>query len=207
MSPFVEGLLAGYGIAIPVGAVAILIVNTSIRCGFTIGFMAGAGAATADVLYATLASVAGAVLTAALQSIAVPLRIAGGLVLISLAAAGLWQGLRRPDNQAGTLETCPPLKMYVQFVGITIINPLTVVYFAAFILGRGASAAHYSLPASLLFVIGAGLASLSWQTLLAALGGMAGSRLSLRFRLYAIILGNVLVLVLGLRILVSAALQ
>ncbi len=206
MSPFVEGLLAGYGIAIPVGAVAILIVNTSIRCGFAVGFMAGAGAATADVLYATLASIAGAVLTAALQPIAVLLRIAGGLVLISLAAAGLWQGLRRSGNQTGTLETCPPLKMYAQFVGITIINPLTVVYFAAFILGRGASAAHYPLLANLLFVVGAGLASLSWQTLLAVLGGMAGSRLSPRFRLYAIILGNVLVLALGARILVSAAL-
>ncbi len=206
MSPFVEGLLAGYGIAIPVGAVAILIVNTSIRCGFSVGFMAGAGAATADVLYATLASIAGAVLTAALQPIAVPLRIAGGLVLISLAAAGLWQGLRRSGDQAGVLETCPPLKMYGQFVGITIINPLTVVYFAAFILGRGTSAVHYPLLANLLFVIGAGLASLSWQTLLAALGGMAGSRLSPRFRLYAIILGNVLVLILGTRILVSAAL-
>jgi len=43
MSPFVEGRLAGYGIAIPVGAVAILIVNTSIRCGFAVGFMAGPG--------------------------------------------------------------------------------------------------------------------------------------------------------------------
>ena len=206
MSPFVEGLLAGYGIAIPVGAVAILIVNTSIRCGFAVGFMAGAGAATADVLYATLASIAGAVLTAALEPIAMPLRIAGGLVLISLAAAGLWQGMRRSGNQAGALETCPPLKMYAQFVGITIINPLTVVYFAAFILGRGASAVHYPLLANLLFVMGAGLASLSWQTLLAALGGIAGSRLPARFRLYAVILGNVLVLALGARILVSAVL-
>jgi threonine/homoserine/homoserine lactone efflux protein len=205
MSPFVEGLLAGYGIAIPVGAVAILIINTSIRCGFAVGFMAGAGAATADVLYATLASIAGTVLTVALEPIAVPLRIAGGLVLIGLAAAGLWHGLRRSGDQAGALEVCPPLKMYAQFVGITIINPLTVVYFAAFILGRSASTAQYPLLANLLFVVGAGLASLSWQTLLAALGGMAGSRLSARFRLYAIILGNVLVLALGARILISAA--
>ena len=206
MSPFVEGLLAGYGIAIPVGAVAILIVNTSIRCGFVVGFMAGAGAATADLLYAILASIAGAALTATLQPLAALLRIAGGLVLIGLAAAGLWQGLRHSGGPAGMVEVCPSLKMYAQFVGITIINPLTVVYFAAFILGRGPVAAQYPLLANVLFVIGAGLASLSWQTLLAALGGVAGSRLSARFRLYAIILGNVLVLALGARILLSAAL-
>jgi hypothetical protein len=36
----IEGMLAGYGIAIPVGAVAILIMNASLQAGFRIGFMA-----------------------------------------------------------------------------------------------------------------------------------------------------------------------
>lgn len=204
MSPFVEGILAGYGIAIPVGAVAILIVNTAIRCGFSIGFMAGAGAATADLLYAVLASVAGVALTEVLEPLASPLRILGGLVLIGLASVGLWQGLKRTNHLEKTAEACAPLKMYAQFVGITVINPLTVVYFAALILGRGASAAQYSFLANTLFVVGAGLASLSWQTLLAAVGGVAGSRLSARFRLLATIFGNLVVLALAARILVTA---
>lgn len=62
MTPFIEGLIAGYGIAIPVGAIAILIVEMGLRCGFKVGFMAGAGAATADLLYASLATLAGAVI-------------------------------------------------------------------------------------------------------------------------------------------------
>jgi threonine/homoserine/homoserine lactone efflux protein len=206
MSPFVEGILAGYGVAVPVGAVAILIVNTSIRCGFTIGFMAGAGAATADLLYAILASVAGTALTAFPEPVASPLRMLGGLVLIGLASWGLWKGLKRRNEPEKTAEARAPLMMYAQFVGITIINPLTVVYFTAFILGRGPSAYQYSLMANLLFVLGVVLASLSWQTLLAALGGVAGSRLSRRFRLLATILGNLLVFALGARILVTAIL-
>ncbi len=206
MSPFVEGILAGYGVAVPVGAVAILIVNTSIRCGFTIGFMAGAGAATADLLYAILASVAGVALTAFLEPVASPLRMLGGLVLIGLASWGLWKGLKRRNQPEKTAEARAPLMMYAQFVGITIINPLTVVYFTAFILGRGPSAYQYSLMANLLFVLGVVLASLSWQTLLAALGGVAGSHLSRRFRLLATILGNLLVFALGARILVTAIL-
>ena len=204
MYPFIEGLIAGYGIAIPVGAVAILIVNTAIRCGFRIGFLAGAGAATADFLYAVLASIAGAALTVALKPIAVPLRLLGGLVLIGIGCAGLWQGLRRSGQQDRTAESCAPLKMYAQFVGITIINPLTVVYFTAFIIGRDAAAAGFSLAANLLFVLGVGLSSLSWQTLLAALGGVAGNRLSPRFQFLATVLGNLLVVGLGLRILLSA---
>jgi len=56
MTPFWEGVLAGYGIAIPVGAIAVLIVDMGLRRGFGFGLMAGAGAATADFLYAGLAA-------------------------------------------------------------------------------------------------------------------------------------------------------
>jgi len=38
VTAFIEGLIAGYGIAIPVGAIAILIVEMGLRCGFRIGF-------------------------------------------------------------------------------------------------------------------------------------------------------------------------
>jgi hypothetical protein len=50
------------------------------------------------------------------------------------------------------------------------------------------------------------LASLSWQALLATLGSIAGSRLPSRFRLAAIVLGNLVVLVLGLRIVIWSGL-
>ncbi len=173
----------------------------SMRCGFRIGFMAGAGAATADLLYAVLASVAGALVTTLLAPIASSLRVISGLVLIGLAATGFWHGARPSNRPDKTAEVCGPLRMYIQFLGLTVINPLTVVYFTAFILGRDTASARFSLVGDLLFVVGVGLASLSWQTLLAALGGIARSRLSPRFHLSAIVFGNLLVLVFGLRIL------
>ena len=62
MDAFITGVVAGYGIAIPVGAIAILIMEAGIRRGFRPAFFAGAGAATADFLYAALAVVGGAAL-------------------------------------------------------------------------------------------------------------------------------------------------
>jgi threonine/homoserine/homoserine lactone efflux protein len=59
MQAFVLGMIAGYGIAIPVGAIAVLIVQVGIRCGFRCAASAGAGAATADLLYALLAVTGG----------------------------------------------------------------------------------------------------------------------------------------------------
>ena len=94
MSLFIEGLIAGYGIAIPVGAVAILIVNMAMRCGFKIGFSAGAGAAAADVIYATIAVVTGTILVGLLAPIAPWLRIFSGLLLLGMGIWGLWKGLK-----------------------------------------------------------------------------------------------------------------
>jgi arginine exporter protein ArgO len=207
MLSFIEGLLAGYGIAIPLGAIGILIFGMGVRCGFRIGFMAGAGAATADLLYAILASAAGTVAVTLLAPIALPLRLTGGLVLVGLAAAGLWQGAHPSSQVDKTAEVCGPTRMYMQFLGLTIINPMTVIYFTAFILGRDAGAARLSLLPQLLFVVGVGLASLSWQSLLAGLGHVAGGRLSPRFRFSAIVVGNLIVLGLGLQILATSTLR
>jgi threonine/homoserine/homoserine lactone efflux protein len=206
MSPLIEGVLAGYGIAIPVGAIAVLIVSAGMRCGFSTGFMAGAGAATADLFYAILASIAGVAISRLLAPIAIPLRMLGGLLLILLAIWGLWQGWRVGARPEETVADCRPRRTYLQFVGLTIINPLTVVYFTALVLGRDASAAQSSTADQLLFIMGAGLASLSWQTLLALLGSVAHTRLSPNFRRGAVTFGNLVVLALGLRILVLAEL-
>jgi len=63
---FLKGVLAGYGIAIPVGPIAILILELGIQRGFSIAFCAGAGAASADLFYAVIAVLAGTLLASIL---------------------------------------------------------------------------------------------------------------------------------------------
>jgi threonine/homoserine/homoserine lactone efflux protein len=201
MTAFLEGLAAGYGIAIPVGAVAILIVNTALSRGFRLGFMAGAGAATADLLYAALAVLAGSSLAHALAPLALPVRAVGGLALMALAVWGLWKGRRVPAAPLPEHPSGRAGPIYLQFVGLTLLNPLTIVYFAAYILGRQPAAQGASPAEAAAFVLGAGLASASWQSLLAALGGLARRSVTPRFRTFAVAMGNLIVLALGIRIL------
>ena len=202
---FWEGVLAGYGIAIPVGAIAILIVDMGLRRGFPSAFMAGAGAASADFIYALLAAIAGATLAPALAPYAGILQIASGIVLLVLGGYGLWQAWKIDSAQKTT-----PLPednqslwgIYLRFLGLTLLNPLTITYFGALILGRDAGATTTAVE-QLLFVLGAALASLSWQTLLAGVGSLANQRLSPRFQRLTSITGNLIVIALGLRILLS----
>ena len=204
MTAFWEGVLAGYGIAIPVGAIAILIVDVGLRRGFDFGFMAGAGAATADFFYASLAALAGEILASALAPFALGLRIASALVLLGLGSYGLWQA--RQKSRQGVKPTTHDrqgrLRTFTQFLGLTLLNPLTVAYFGALILGRDAGATA-TVADRAAFVAGAGLASLSWQTLLAGMGALAKQYLSPRFQMYTSVAGNLVVIGLGLRVVVQ----
>ena len=78
---------------------------------------------------------------------------------------------------------------------------MTVVYFAALILGLSSTGA--GPLEKLAFVAGAGIASLSWQTLVAFAGSRLHHRLSTRARLATGLIGNLVVLALAGTIAIS----
>ena len=81
----VAGLLAGYGVAVPVGAIAALIISLTARTSLRVGAAAAMGVATADGLYALAAVLGGAALARLIEPIGTPLRWAAAIVLIGLA--------------------------------------------------------------------------------------------------------------------------
>lgn len=94
---FLTGVVAGYGIAIPVGAIAVLIIQTGITYGSRASFAAGAGAATADLLYATLAAIGGVTLSRLVGSFDRQARILSAVVLVAIAVMSLWNLRTRPS--------------------------------------------------------------------------------------------------------------
>lgn len=194
MQPLTLGALAGFGIAIPVGAIAVLIVQTGIKRGFRCAASAGAGAATADLLYAGLAVTGGTSIAAWIASVQQPLRWASAAVLTAIAVSGL----RRVPAQPRAHPEVSPARgactaTYARFLGLTAVNPLTVVYFASVLLGTGL-AANLTTTQAAAFALGVFVASLSWQTLLAATGAISRTKLPRQFHTVLSIAGNLLVL-------------
>lgn len=180
---------------------------------------AGAGAATADGLYATVAMIGGTAIAALLEPWSRPLRIAAVFVLLAIGLRGLLRVARASRASplaptargtsaslaggAGVDADLEPrvarhrqngalLATYARLVGLTILNPSTVVYFAALILALpelGSAA-----PARVAFVAGAFLASLSWQTVLAGIGAVAHHRLPPAFQVGISALGNLMII-------------
>jgi arginine exporter protein ArgO len=143
--------------------------------------------------------VGGTAIAALLEPWSRPLRAAAVVVLLAIGLRGLvrvWRERRSvaagvaPERDARASGPSL-LSTYSRFLGLTILNPATVVYFAALILAlpelRGGQAARIA------FVVGAFLASVSWQLVLAALGAVAHHRLPPRFQVGISVLGNAMI--------------
>lgn len=173
----VSGLVTGWAIAIPVGAVAALLVSLTARTSWRVGAAAGLGVATVDGVYAAAAVLSGAALSSLLEPVATELRVASGAVLLVLAALMAWHAWsRRAGGPRGSRARDEAVvrasSAYLLFVGITAVNPATVVYFAAVVLGNR-DLVDGPLQGTV-FVAAAFAASASWQVSLAALGSGLG---------------------------------
>lgn len=168
-SSFIEGLVAGFGIAIPFGPISVLIIETSIRKGMPFGLAAGAGAASADLLFASISAIAGAIVASAIAPYSTVVRIVSAIFLIGL---GTWR-FKKASKKASRIdndnhEASSLIRTYFTILALTILNPMTIAYFSALILGK--NPADSLSPGQLaLFVGGAALASLpgnrSWPLL------------------------------------------
>jgi threonine/homoserine/homoserine lactone efflux protein len=170
-SAFLAGVVAGYGVAIPVGAIGALLVSLTARTSLRIGAAAALGVATADGLYALVAVLGGAALADVIEPVETPLRWVAAAVLVFLAVrtaiSAFRQGAAREENPATAWRA------YFGLLGLTVLNPSTIVYFGALVVGMQAGAVP-DLLSGMVFVLGALLASASWQLLLAGSGSLVG---------------------------------
>ena len=167
----VSGLVTGLAIAVPIGAVGAFLVTLTARTSWRVGAAGALGIATVDGAYAALAVVAGAALAGLLAPVADALRITSALVLLVIAVLTLAHALRgaEPRREAAPMK---PWAAYALFVAITAVNPATVVYFAAIVLGNQDLVSTAAEGA--VFVLAAFVASAAWQLALATGGAALG---------------------------------
>jgi threonine/homoserine/homoserine lactone efflux protein len=178
----VAGLLAGLGIAMPVGAVGAYLVALTARSSLRVGAAGALGVATADGLYAAIAMIGGGALATLIRPVAEPLRWIAAAVLLALAVKITIGALRRHLAELSAPVAAGPAtptawRAYLSLLGMTLINPLTVLYFTALIIGLDEDA--IGNPAGkIVFVAAAFAASATWQLLLACGGALVGRLLT-----------------------------
>jgi putative LysE/RhtB family amino acid efflux pump len=149
----------GIAVAAPVGAMGVLCIQRVLSHGWRAGASTGAGIATADALYAGLAALGLTAFTQLMVSTQVPLRIAGGLVLIWLG----WKAIAAPASHeaAATQESWRAWALYSSAFGLTLTNPMTIMAFAAVFASAGLVGQATASSAGIA-TLGVALGSLSW---------------------------------------------
>lgn len=196
---FLAGVLAGLSVAVPVGAVAVLVVDTAVNRGFRLAAVGGAGIATADALFALVAAIAGGLLARLLEPWTVGLQVAAIVTLLVLMARGLmsfpWSGARSPPaahaHDLSDVEAASPARTFAVFLKGALVHPVTVIAFLALIVGLAPTGTSPGQKGA--FIAGVALASLGWQWGLAGYGARRRRQVSFRARRLVLLLDVVLV--------------
>lgn len=193
LSSLAAGVVAGFGVAAPLGAIGLLLLREGLAAGFRAAAPAAFAVALVDTVYCTLAVFAGAAAAPLAASWGSLPAVAGGTALILLGLAGIRQtcrGVPRPAAAAGAPAPAPAEAeakrravraakhrgRFALFVALTAVNPVTLLYFAALAAGLRDLLTPPAGPAA--FITGVAAASLSWQLGLVFSGAFLRGRAS-----------------------------
>jgi len=137
---FLKGIIIGFAMAVPIGPIGIMCIRKTLTEGRMHGLIIGLGAATADLLYGSVAAFGLTVISNTLLTQRIWIRLIGGALLLFL---GVRTFRAHPPDPKFQIENGGQLRSYFTTVFLTLTNPLTIfafiAVFAALGLGNGLS--------------------------------------------------------------------
>lgn len=194
LSAFITGLLAGVAAAVPIGAVAVLLLDVAHRRGFSRAAAGGLGIAGADTLFAAAAVLLAGAAARLLVDWLLLINIVSAITLVVVAllavrafiAQGRDARLASASHDLSESEARSGWLTFAAFFRAALVHPVTLVFYLALTLAL--SAGFDSWAAGAVFVAGVFIASAGWYLLLARVGSRRKAPLSQRTRLVVLIL-------------------
>jgi len=174
-SLFVQGIIIGLTLAVPVGPLALICIQRTVTEGRLHGIFSGIGVATADSFYAAVTFLGLTFISGLIIAQQYLFRFLAGVVLILL---GIRVFLSIPSVISAKTEHETYLKDYLSMVALAIANPLTLVFFLVILPGYGVVIHGTSFLSAAEFVAGVFFGSMVWWIVLCGSIGSVRSRLS-----------------------------
>jgi threonine/homoserine/homoserine lactone efflux protein len=169
LSFFARGLVIGFAIAAPVGAIGLLCIRRTLAHGRLTGFVSGLGAATADAFYGAVAALGLTAVSATLIAHQDVVRLVGGVFLVYL---GLRTALAQPVMAAPSGAVRGLAVAFGSTLVLTLTNPTTILSFVAVFAGLGLGTAVSNRASAVLMVSGVFLGSALWWLILSGAVGV-----------------------------------
>lgn len=176
-SPFLQGVIIGLTLAVPVGPISLLCIRRAVADGRLHGVVSGLGVATADSFYAAVAVLGLTAISGFILAQQFIFRTVAGLVLIGVGAK-VFSSVPEESVENGRHE--PYSRNYLSMLAITLANPLTILFLIFILPGFGIVLGGTSLYTSLEFVIGIFSGSVLWWVILCGAVGSVRSRFNVQ---------------------------
>jgi arginine exporter protein ArgO len=137
----------------------------------------------------------GAAASALLAPILPAARLVAGAALAVIALRGMLAAPQAIERESGGIRTG---STDLLFLGLTMLNPPTVIYFVSLAIALPEVSAD--LPSRAAFVVGAFVSSLSWQEVLALVGALLHGRLTPRLQRITAVISSLIILALAARV-------
>lgn len=161
---FIQGVIIGAAISMPMGPISILCIQRTLFYGIKIGLITAIGSALADGVYGSIAAFGLSTIADFLSGYQMWIHIIGGLFLVYLSIIIFRSPPRVIDTELhrGTTST----RAFVSAFFLTITNPITIFSFMALFAGLGLGSIHGGTHDAILMVLGIMTGSTLWEFLL-----------------------------------------
>jgi len=174
-SLFIQGIIIGLTLAVPVGPISLVCIQRSIADGRLHGIISGIGVASSDSFYAAVSFLGLTIISGLIMTQQYLFRFLAGIILIFV---GIRVFLSIPLATSPRTGHETFLKDYLSMVAIAIANPLTLLFFLVIVPGFGVVIHGNSLLSAMEFVGGVFFGSVVWWIVLCGSVGTMRSRFS-----------------------------
>lgn len=195
-----KGFLLGFAVAASPGPIFFLCLRRTLVRGWRNGLVSGFGVATADSIYAAVATFGVGAITSTITGERRSLALGGGALLIVVGVRIL---MERPTLiEASSTNGSGLAWAYLSTLGLTITNPATIISFAALAATLSAGISSGYLRPTML-VVGVLVGSLTWWCVLVGLAAGVRARITPRVVLSISVISGFAIVALGLAALIS----
>ncbi len=196
ISILLRGIVIGLLASIPLGPIGVLCIQRTINKRYISGLASGFGAATADVVFATIALLFYSIVLPYIEKHIHLIKIVGGVLIIAIGLKLFFEKtttkLRRNRQSTRGL-----VKDYFSIFGLTLSNPAYILvffgWFAAFKIGDF----HFTLFTHIVMILGVLIGACSWWTFLITMVNLVRKRFTIKHIYYINKVAGIVIAILG----------
>lgn len=199
-----KGMLIGLMVSVPLGPMGVLIIQKTLHKGALSGFIAGMGAACADLFYATVAAFGLGFVINTIKTHEIILQIVGGIFLLIM---GLNIYFANPLKQIKARRRVTKKGLLGDFLSLfflTVSNPVTVVVFMAVFAGTSVLGETPTFSTEIMLLIGVLLGGSAWWYTLSTIVNIFRKKFKLRVLVTINRVSGIIITILGGLVILAA---